>query len=109
MTDVWRRKLTLHFEEMARRPLRCLAVAVKESGLGVLATVSGQGMENMPRRVSRLLEDTKKFVHLESGMILVGLVGIKDPARPEVAESIALCRKCGARTTTENPHYFPAL
>ena len=109
MTDVWRRKLTLHFEEMAGRPLRCLAVAVKESGLGVLATVSGQGMENMPRRVSRLLEDTKKFVHLESGMILVGLVGIKDPARPEVAESIALCRKCGARTTTENPHYFPAL
>jgi hypothetical protein len=31
MTDAWRRKLTERFSDMARRPLRCLALAVKDT------------------------------------------------------------------------------
>ena len=97
MTDAWRKKLVTQFEEMARRPLRCLALAVKESQLGVLADVSKAGNENMPKRSASLLQDSANFINVERGLTFVGLVGIKDPARPEVAGSIAQCRKAGVR------------
>ena len=37
MSDAWRRKLKEQFSGMARRPLRCLALAVKDTQLGALA------------------------------------------------------------------------
>jgi len=95
MTDEWRRKLRAQFEEMARRPLRCLALALKETGLGVLADLSEPGV--VPRRAEGVLGDTSRFAAVESGLTFVGLVGIKDPARPEVADSIQQCRKAGVR------------
>jgi len=95
MTDGWRRKLRNQFEEMARRPLRCLALAVKESGLGVLADVSTPA--EVRGNAQALLADASRFEQIESGLTFVGLVGIKDPARPEVADSIMQCRKAGVR------------
>jgi len=95
MSDEWRRRLRTQFEEMARRPLRCLALAVKEAQLGVLADVTKPG--ELPRRAANLLKDTDSFINVERGLTFVGLVGIKDPARPEVADSIAQCRKAGIR------------
>ena len=95
MTDEWRRKLRTQFEEMARRPLRCLALAVKEAQLGVLADVTKA--DDLPRRAKTLLGDEANFVGVERGLTFVGLVGIKDPARPEVADSIAQCRQAGVR------------
>ena len=40
------------------------------------------------------LEDAE---HIESGLILVGLVGMIDPARPEVRPAIELCQQGGVR------------
>jgi len=37
------------------------------------------------------------FIELEQGMVFVGICGIKDPARPEVAPAIAECVTAGIR------------
>ena len=81
--------------EMASRPLRCLALASKENGLGALAEVTKPG--ELPRRAAELLGDPTKFAEVEQGLTFEGMVGIKDPARPEVADSIARCRAAGVR------------
>ncbi|KAM7535199.1 hypothetical protein Aperf_G00000095836 [Anoplocephala perfoliata] len=43
------------------------------------------------------LEDTNNFKDYETNMTLVGVVGMLDPPRPEVAESIRLCKLAGIR------------
>ncbi|RJX24131.1 MAG: cation-translocating P-type ATPase [Acholeplasma sp.] len=64
---------------MAEKALRILAVAYK------------------------VIEPTEKlrslsFQELEHDVTLLGLVGMMDPARPEVKDSIALCNKAGIKT-----------
>ena len=95
MTDAWRQQLRTQFEDMARRPLRCLALAVKEDHLGPLTNLSEPNV--MPPRAAALLSDSSKLVDIEQGLTFLGLVGIKDPARPEVPRSIEMCAKAGVR------------
>ena len=40
---------------------------------------------------------TKEYAQLEQGLTLIGLVGMLDPPRPEVAESIRKCKEAGIR------------
>ena len=49
----------------------------------------------LPPKAAKLLGDTSKFIECEKGLTFVGYTGIKDPARPEVAESIAQCKAAG--------------
>jgi Ca2+-transporting ATPase len=44
-----------------------------------------------------LLSDPSNYMNIESGLTLVGIAGIKDPARPEVADSINECTRAGIR------------
>ena len=95
MSDAWRRKLKEQFSGMARRPLRCLALAVKDTQLGALAGMQ----EGQPpsRAASAVLQATGRFHEVERGLTFTGMVGIKDPARPEVAGAIGRCRDAGIR------------
>ena len=95
MTTEWRTTLREKFEEMARRPLRCLSLASKESGLGALADVKDTGP--LPPGAQQILSNPDNFADVEAGLIFEGMVGIKDPARPEVAASIQRCREAGIR------------
>jgi Ca2+-transporting ATPase len=89
-----RRQMEDKITELATRPLRCLALAVKDGKEleRSLAKFDGQDATK-----HALLKDSSKYKDIESGLTLVGIVGIKDPARPEVADSIQLCTKAGIR------------
>jgi Ca2+-transporting ATPase len=89
-----RREINAKIKELATRPLRCLALAVKDTNLeSSLATLD----DTVDLSSHPLLKDSSKYKDIESGLTLVGIVGIKDPARPEVADSIKLCQKAGIR------------
>lgn len=64
-------------EEMGRDALRVLAVGIKEIGM---------------------VPSEFKPEELEQGLTLVGLVGMIDPPRPEVMDSINECNGAGIRT-----------
>ncbi|KAL3905124.1 MAG: hypothetical protein SGPRY_011024, partial [Prymnesium sp.] len=81
LTEDLRARLRAKFEQMAERPLRCLALAVKEQRLGVLANVKSSSEFGT---AAGILSDPSRFADVEQGLVLVGMVGIKDPARPEV-------------------------
>ena len=64
-------------------------------GFRVIAIAS---LDNVPQ--SDLLskaKTTKEYAQLEQGLTLIGLVGMLDPPRPEVAESIRRCKEAGIR------------
>jgi len=97
ITGEMRRAIEAKTTELAKRPLRCLALAVKEnqyleSSLRGFESTSEGDVAKHP-----LLSDPKRYKDVESGLTLVGIVGIKDPARPEVAESIKKCTEAGIR------------
>merc|ERR1719478_36259 len=76
---------------MAARPLRCLAMAIRED-MGDLAEYDGPA-----HRAHSRLRDPSTFIDIEQRMVFVGICGIKDPARPEVAPAIADCVTAGIR------------
>ena len=95
LSGALRRSVEAKVKELASRPLRCIALAVKET----------DKLESSLRKVSSeadvaknpLLSNPKRYADIESGLTLVGIVGIKDPARPEVADSINQCTEAGIR------------
>mmetsp|Transcript_32367 Transcript_32367/g.65866 ORF Transcript_32367/g.65866 Transcript_32367/m.65866 type:complete len:1853 (+) Transcript_32367:339-5897(+) len=91
-----RRQIEQKTTELATRPLRCLALAVKETNqLEQSLRHYSQEADNDTRHP--LLSDPQNYASIESGLTWVGMVGIKDPARPEVAESINKCHAAGVR------------
>lgn len=97
LTGSLRREINDMVSSLARRPLRCLALAVKESGKLESSLKSFSPKEEGDVAKHPLLKNPSKYRDIETGLTLVGIVGIKDPARPEVAESIKLCAKAGIR------------
>ena len=63
-------------EQMSKNALRVIAVACKE-------------IDEVPANPS--------FNELESNLTFVGLLGMIDPPRPEVKESVEICRKAGIK------------
>ncbi|KAK4500322.1 hypothetical protein PRZ48_008511 [Zasmidium cellare] len=64
------------------------------SGLRVIALAS---INNVTSPLTKTAKTTQEYHQIEQGMTLLGLVGMLDPPRPEVAESIAKCRSAGIR------------
>lgn len=97
LTSSTRRTIEAKIKELAVRPLRCLALAVKDAGQLESSLLNFDPKDDRAVAHHPLLKDSTKFKDIESGLTLVGIVGIKDPARPEVANSILECTKAGIR------------
>ena len=80
-------------QRMAGRALRVLALAYKDLS-GDLGSFDGTSSHpgNKP-----LMQDPSTFGSIESGLTFVGLVGIIDPPRAEIAPSVSLCKLAGIR------------
>ena len=64
-------------------------------GLRVIAIASLD--EVQPSSLLSSAKTTREYAQLEQGLTLIGLVGMLDPPRPEVAKSIRQCREAGIR------------
>ncbi|RMZ80437.1 hypothetical protein DV737_g3006, partial [Chaetothyriales sp. CBS 132003] len=69
--------------------------AYASHGLRVIALANVDAADGNPAFKSA--KTTKDYAQLEQNMTLIGLVGMLDPPRPEVAASIRECRKAGIR------------
>jgi magnesium-transporting ATPase (P-type) len=79
--DMWQREM----DDFAKRGMRVMALAFKD-------------YKNRP--------DALCHVEVESGLVMVALVGISDPPRPEAVSSIRMCHAAGIRVkmiTGDNP------
>jgi Ca2+-transporting ATPase len=78
---------------MTGRALRVLALAYKDLS-GDLGSYDGTPAHPATKILS---QDHSVFVTIESGLTFVGLVGIIDPPRAEIAPSVAICKVAGIR------------
>ena len=74
--------------------LQAEVVEYGKRGLRVMALAS---VDKVSSQLAAKAKTTEEYEQLEQGMTLIGLVGMLDPPRPEVAESIRQCRQAGIR------------
>jgi Ca2+-transporting ATPase len=75
-------------EALNRTEILELADRIAGDGLRAL----GYGL-----RIWERLPETPDSAEVETGLLLLGIVGMMDPPRPEAAEAVALCRTAGIR------------
>lgn len=74
-------------------------------GLRVMAIASVNDVSG--NALLKKASTTEDYAKLEQNMTLIGLIGMLDPPRPEVADSIKKCRQAGIRViviTGDNPN-----
>ena len=76
-----------------RAPAHAHPVCQRRHDPGCVARPGG-GLQSQPE----LMPDISDLEKLEEGLIFVGLVGMIDPARPEVAPALAKATSAGIRT-----------
>jgi Ca2+-transporting ATPase len=107
LTAPLRRSIEEKITDLATRPLRCIALAIKDPDQLESSLQKFRHKEEGDIAKHPLLKDPSKYKDIESGLTLVGIVGIKDPARPEVAASIDACTAAGIRVFCTGRAYFP--
>lgn len=70
---------------------------VKDYGSRGLRVIALACVDNVSSPLLKRAKTTAEYLELEQNMTLVGLVGMLDPPRAEVAESIKTCRQAGIR------------
>ena len=93
LTAADRRAILKHAAGMSSQALRCLGMAIKTEGLGAVASYDG----GHAHPGHKLLGDPGRYLEVESGLCFLGLAGLQDPPRAEVAPAISLCRRAGVR------------
>ncbi|KAJ3703266.1 hypothetical protein LUZ61_006971 [Rhynchospora tenuis] len=91
LDDTSKRTILEALDEMSTKALRCLGFAYKDDLLD-FTTYNG---EDHPAH--KLLLDPSNYFSIESNLIFVGLVGLRDPPREEVQKAIEDCKAAGIR------------
>jgi Ca2+-transporting ATPase len=79
-------------DELGKKGLRVIAFAQKKD-VGVLKNFNG--IDDTKHPGFELMKNIDNYGDIETGLTLVGLLGIKDPVRKEVPQSMDLCRQAG--------------
>lgn len=96
LTAKLRQEISDNIDRMARTPYRTLAVCMK-TNLGMFANYK-RGGKNAPETQKVLDANPDTYdTTIELNMIFLGLVGIMDPPRAEVRDSIKTCAIAGIR------------
>ncbi|KAL6124007.1 hypothetical protein ACLB2K_076523 [Fragaria x ananassa] len=77
--------------EMSSKGLRCLGFAYKDN-LGELSDYSSGSHPAI-----KMLQDPACYSSIESDLVFVGIVGLRDPPRDEVGKAIKDCEEAGIR------------
>ncbi len=86
MTESHRRLILQEVEKLSGEALRTLALASKEEGVGrSQSSVAGSG-------------SVSQKTIIEENLTFIGMVGMKDPPRPEAAEAVEIFREAGVST-----------
>ncbi|MDF1743996.1 MAG: cation-translocating P-type ATPase [Gimesia sp.] len=87
MDDGWQRRIAAANENLAARGMRVLGVAFRAHNVSNDAAANSQ-----PDKLKICLTE-----EVEQDLIFIGMLGMIDPPRPEVAEAITRCRSAGIR------------
>ncbi|KAK2771465.1 hypothetical protein FQN52_005405 [Onygenales sp. PD_12] len=83
---------------LTKQHAKLISEEVVEYGNRGLRVIAVASIENIaPNPLLHSAETSQEYVQLEQNMTLIGLVGMLDPPRPEVAGSIQKCREAGIR------------
>ncbi|PWA76491.1 calcium-transporting ATPase, endoplasmic reticulum-type [Artemisia annua] len=91
MDEACRQLVLSRHMEMSSKGLRCLGLAYKDD-LGKLSDYDG---EHHPSH-KKLLDPTS-YISIETDLIFVGVVGLRDPPRAEVKSAIEECGEAGIK------------
>ncbi|ONK73672.1 uncharacterized protein A4U43_C04F34080 [Asparagus officinalis] len=86
-----RQLILLRLHEMSSKGLRCLGFAYKDD----LGEFSDYYAESHPAH--KKLLDPANYYEIESNLVFVGVVGLRDPPRGEVYKAIDDCREAGIK------------
>eukprot|EP00878_Enallax_costatus_P002528 GHUV01002710.1.p1 GENE.GHUV01002710.1~~GHUV01002710.1.p1 ORF type:complete len:741 (+),score=207.05 GHUV01002710.1:194-2416(+) len=95
LTPAARSDILKTVDGMADNALRILAMARKTDLPSDLASFDGNTSSNTA--TAKMLQDASKYAEIESNMVFLGLAGLQDPPRPEVADAIKDCTNAGIR------------
>eukprot|EP00331_Platyophrya_macrostoma_P034737 CAMPEP_0176439360 /NCGR_PEP_ID=MMETSP0127-20121128/19894_1 /TAXON_ID=938130 /ORGANISM="Platyophrya macrostoma, Strain WH" /LENGTH=1040 /DNA_ID=CAMNT_0017823609 /DNA_START=27 /DNA_END=3149 /DNA_ORIENTATION=- len=84
-----KKQIAAKVNSMAKKGYRTLAICMKKE-CGILSDYDGPH-----HKAHKQLEDFDKYAALESDPILIGVVAIQDPPRPDVKGAIEACRRAG--------------
>ncbi len=82
-------------DDTTRATILARVESLSSSALRVLGLAEREGTEDMVGPAE--LTDAERAERVEQGLTFVGMVGMKDPPRSEVAEAIQRCRTAGIR------------
>ncbi|KAA0166855.1 hypothetical protein FNF31_01230 [Cafeteria roenbergensis] len=91
LDDAGHDRIRRSIARLADTGLRALAVCVRGLAEDELPCANDASGEDRDAAYHKAIE------RLEDGLVLVGIVGIKDPVRPEVPRAVANCRSAGIR------------
>ncbi len=93
LDESWRQRITAAHEELAAGGMRVLGVAFRPLEASVANRLAGSPQHDGP---SSRRPDNRE-IDIEQELIFIGMMGMIDPPRPEVAMAVERCRSAGIR------------